>query len=277
VKDRLKILDCNRKAVLGVPDSPFKLWMTYYTNEDDEQESWMSIKEIMAQTKMGRRNIIRSTQYLLSHKWLIDTGRTAADKWIAMGKTPTVGSYQIKVYRVDDPTKGLVTNQTPDAEMSLGSNLSPKGSGSGSTSFSGSDFDSIITKPVAPAGKEKRKPKPKPTPGLSGVSANQVKTGKAKTVKLKDGTEVPMPEGFDSWSNADRANFIYGVPNQKEQEAELDKMLMSPNVSITAEEFRAKLNAMPSPEEAAEKVRQMKAAVEKRREASPLVRMLEEA
>lgn len=274
MKDRLKIWDCNRKAVFGLPDPAFKLWHCYYSNEDDEQESWLSIPEIQRQTRQSRSTILRYTRYLLDHKWLIDTDRTAADKWLAMAKTPTVGSYQIHVYREDDPTKGLVSTGDQclkDTRVSQ----TPKGSGSASTSLSSSGYGLAKTKPITPSGKEKRKPKP--TPVLSGVSANQVKTGKAKTVKLKDGTEVPMPEGFDSWSNADRANFIYGVPSQKEQEAELDKMLMSPNVSITAEEFRAKLNAMPSPEEAAEKVRQMKAAVEKRREASPLLRMLEEA
>ena len=268
MKDRLKIWDCNRKAVFGLPDPAFKLWHCYYSNEDDEQQSWLSIPEIQRQTKQSRSSILRYTQYLLDHRWLIDTGRTAADKWIAMGKTPTVGSYQIHVYRVDDPTEGLVSTGDQclkDTRVSQ----TPKGSGSGSTSFSDSDFDSIITKPVAPAGKEKRKPKP--TPGLSGVSANQVKTGKAKTVKLKDGTSVPMPEGFDSWSNADRANFIYGVPSQKEQQDAVDAMLFEPDA---LEEFSRKLNHVPTPEEAAKVKAQIKEGQEKRMKPSPLLSQL---
>ena len=104
MRDRLKVLDCNRKAVLGLPPAAFKLWMTYYMNEDDSQESWMSIPELEAQSGLSRHTVVDKTEYLLRTGWLVDTGKTAADKWIQMGKTPTHGSYQVHVYRVDDPT-----------------------------------------------------------------------------------------------------------------------------------------------------------------------------
>ena len=36
---RYKFLDPTRKAFLALPLAPFKLWMTYWTFESDEQEA----------------------------------------------------------------------------------------------------------------------------------------------------------------------------------------------------------------------------------------------
>jgi hypothetical protein len=109
MSDRLKILDCNRKAILALPSPALHLWMCYYMNEDDAQESYMSLDEMESQVdaRISRRTIITWTQWLVSKGWLVDTGRTAADKFIQRGKTATRGAYQIRVYRVDDPTKGI--------------------------------------------------------------------------------------------------------------------------------------------------------------------------
>jgi hypothetical protein len=107
--ERIQVLDCNRKAILGLPSPAFHLWMCYWMNEDDEQESYMSLDEIESQVdaRISRRTIITWTQWLVAKGWLVDTGKTAADKFIQRGKTATRGAHQIRVYRVDDPTKGI--------------------------------------------------------------------------------------------------------------------------------------------------------------------------
>jgi hypothetical protein len=102
--DHLKVLDGRRKAVLLLPNAAFKLWHCHWMAEDGERESFLSIEAIMEQTGMGENTIVRATKLLVKGGWLVDTGRRAADKWIAMGKTPTSFSYQVHVYRVEDPT-----------------------------------------------------------------------------------------------------------------------------------------------------------------------------
>jgi len=131
MRDRLKILDCNRKNILGLPDGALKLWLTYYMNEDDDDESWISIPEIEAQTGMGRTSIVKWTAFLRKNKWLNDTGKTAADKLLARGRMPSSNAHQVKVYRVDDPTSSkneLLTSS--EVELKVYS----YGSGSGSAS-----------------------------------------------------------------------------------------------------------------------------------------------
>jgi hypothetical protein len=217
MRDRLKILDCNRLGILKLPDSAFKLWFCRYMNEDDENESWVSIDTIIEQTKMSRRTIIRANKYLVENGWLVDTGKTAADKLLERGKMPSKGAYQCRVFRADDPCSAKRTPEeislsgveTASGAISTSANLAPKvllGSGSGSGSASNSlqvgvaafstrlDSDliqaadaAVGTAPLVEEGKAKPKPKPKP----------QTKTKKQHVAK--DGT--PYPEDFFNWSD----------------------------------------------------------------------------
>jgi len=78
--DRITILDKNRKAFLTLPVEALKLWMTYWMNEDEEQESFMSQGEIATQNGQGLTTISKWTAYLVGQGWLVDTGKTAYDK-----------------------------------------------------------------------------------------------------------------------------------------------------------------------------------------------------
>jgi len=221
MRDRLKILDCNRKNILGLPDGALKLWLTYYMNEDDDDESWISIPEIEAQTGMGRTSIVKWTAFLRKNKWLVDTGKTAADKLLARGRMPSSNAHQVKVYRVDDPTSSkneLLTSS--EVELKVYS----YGSGSGSASNplpdsllihsesnqqenSGSALEEIKATP---------KPKPKTQTRRESVSMpngmgskSEPKEEKPKTKKPRafpDG--VPWPKNFDRLTNAERTELI---------------------------------------------------------------------
>ena len=220
MRDRLKILDCNRKNILGLPDGA-KLWLTYDMNEDDDNESWMSIPEIEAQTGMGRTSIVKWTAFLRKNKWLIDTGKTAADKLLARGRMPSSNAHQVKVYRVDDPTSSkneLLTSSEVELKVySYGS-----GSGLGFASASNPLPDSL---PIHSESNQQAKngsaleeikatPKPQPktqTPRESVSMPNgmgtksEPKEEKPKTKKPRafpDG--VPWPENFDRLTNAER-------------------------------------------------------------------------
>jgi hypothetical protein len=272
MKDRLKLLDCNRKAILSLPPAALQLWLCYYMNEDDEQESYMALAEIETQMAMGRRSIIKWTKWLVRHGWLrVVPEKSAADKWEARGVEPTPGAYQVRVYRVDDPVKAKFTENLTGAEVSA-VQPAPKVSDSGSISCSTLSLSTTTTKgSPAPVGK-KDEIKIKTNP-VGSVEAKDKSKAKPATVKLKDGTMAPVPEGFWEWSSADRAFFIYGQPTTKEQQAELDDILFA---GADWDAFTAKLNETPSPEEAARKKAEMIERSRKRLEPSPLLRLMDE-
>jgi hypothetical protein len=137
MRDRLKILDCNRKGILGLPDGALKVWMTRYMMEDDEQESWLSLPEVEAITSQAHATNVKWHKHLVAHGWLVDTGKTAYDKLLALGKTPSANSKQVKVYRVDDPTSSKIS---PSSKIEH--KVYSYGSGSRSSSLSGSESHS---------------------------------------------------------------------------------------------------------------------------------------
>lgn len=114
-----KLLDCDKKALLCLPPQAVNLWLAYFMHEDMESESFMSLPTIMELTGWSRRSIIDWTAWLVARGWLVDTGKTAADKWIAMGRVPTRGAWQVHVYRavqLDSPTNmdnSLVQDSAP--------------------------------------------------------------------------------------------------------------------------------------------------------------------
>jgi hypothetical protein len=219
-----KILDCDRKTVLGLPSAALHLWMCYWMNEDDDQESFVSIAEIEAQTPLSRSSIIRWTHYLLRKGWLVDTGKTAADKLMARGRTPSRGAHQVPCYRVDDPaSKGFlqVSNlnqcQSDTSLKNTPVSMTHKVSGSGSGSGSDSGFCSSAPTPADNArGGEQEEEKG------NGKTKTQT-NGKTKTGAAADGT--PWPEGFDSkWNNLQRTNWLKLHDGSAESQAELSAM-----------------------------------------------------
>src|SRR5260370_2703862 len=95
--DHLKLLVCDRKAVLGLPDGAFKVWMCRYMMEDEDKESWLSLPEVEAQTGQAHPTCVKWHKFLVWHKWLGDTGRTAADKLLGNGRLPSTSAYQVPV------------------------------------------------------------------------------------------------------------------------------------------------------------------------------------
>jgi hypothetical protein len=201
MNERLVILDKNRKAILTLPDAALKLWMCYWMNEDDMQESYLSIDEIEQQMDltMRRRSIITWTDWLVSHGWLIEVpGKTAADKWIARGKPATRGAHQIKVYRVDDPTSAKVAPvKNPSNEENFTSaNSAPvqvahKVSGSGFGSGSSSD-STTATRSYSETGSS--------SSSCAFGAADAPPNEEAKSEPKSSNRKPKPPAGFDSWS-----------------------------------------------------------------------------
>src|ERR1035438_9108732 len=94
---RYKLLDPHRKAVLALPPTALKLWLTYWMFESDEQEAYPSLDTLEKVTGMGRQAIINARNYLLATGWLVKLTGTAADKYTK----PTRGSHNTPIYRVD--------------------------------------------------------------------------------------------------------------------------------------------------------------------------------
>jgi len=110
--DRCKVLDCDRKAVLALPDGALKVWLCLWMNENAIQQSYMSNSTIMKQTGQTEPTVSKWKQWLLDNGWAKETGETAAD----MYTRPTRGSHAVKVIRVDDPTKDAPTAPPPRLE-----------------------------------------------------------------------------------------------------------------------------------------------------------------
>lgn len=101
-----KLLDPNRKAVLRLPHLAFKLWMTYWMFESDDQEAYVSNATLEEATGMTENTIIKWRKWLVKHGWLRPCGGTAAERY----SKATRGAHQVLIYRVDDPTKNTDTS-----------------------------------------------------------------------------------------------------------------------------------------------------------------------
>lgn len=193
--DRLAVLDKNRKSILALPSAALHLWMCYWMNEDDEQESYMSLDEIEEQMdyRMSRRSIITWTKWLVRGGWLLEIpDKTAADKWLQRGRPATRGAYQIEVYRVDDPKKGSLCQTLASAQsapVQFAHKVSGSGSGSSSVSHSGSRSATEATS-SSESDEEACVPHP----------PNEKPNLEPKTKNRKP----KPPKGFDSWSLEDR-------------------------------------------------------------------------
>ena len=137
---KYKLLDCERKAVLGLPSGAVHLWLVYYMHESEAQESYLSLSRLELITGWDRKTVIKWRDYLKEKGWLIETGDHASDRYTK----PTQGSHRVPVVRVDDPNKG--SGKIPLQEKSgsgefLGGKIPPKvyGYGSSSSSLSPSD------------------------------------------------------------------------------------------------------------------------------------------
>ena len=207
---RMKFLDPNRKAVLALPLAPFKLWHTYWSFESDGQEAYPTMATLVATSKLSKPTIIKAREYLLKTGWLIQLTGTAASRYINASN----GSWNISVYRVNDPTtkaeeeltvKNLyqVTVKNAEGQESLpleemtvknptGQKSLPNGASTGTSAFAGTVANAGTLAPPAPATERSatlslRESKPVPS---------EAKPKKQQPV-IKPPTTAPPPARFD--------------------------------------------------------------------------------
>jgi hypothetical protein len=216
MKERYKLLDCDRKAIFGLPPGALKLWLCYFMHESDAQESYLSLRALETTTGMARNTIIKWRDYLIDNGWLVKLGASAAERY----SRPTNGSWKVPVVRVDDPSKHDIEDKSSaiyDAMQRMNHpKIAHKVSASDSAfafaldSASSSESESGCGRaPVAslqgplPAGEKTRKPK---TTRTSFPSAVPIPAARKKIKAAQDGT--PYPPDFDDWSNVERCCWL---------------------------------------------------------------------
>jgi hypothetical protein len=212
-QSKYKLLDCDRKDILGLPSGAVHLWLTYYMHESEARESYLSLRTIADITGMDQKTIIKWQRYLKAGGWLIETGATAADRY----SKPTRGAHKVPVVRVDDPTKGAgnipaVEIPTKLESCGAGESLAPKNSSKGY----GYDSEVIGSSSASPSGSRcgdeyglthacDATPKKRTEEQTQNLKTNT--NTKTKYVRCaKDGT--PWPNDFDSWTNAQRTEWL---------------------------------------------------------------------
>jgi len=210
-----KALDCRRKAVLTLPAGALKVWLCYWMAEDEERESWMSYPEMRLQIGMDEETIAKWTHWLLRNKWLVDTGKCAADKLRELGKRPSVGSNAVRVYCVDDPItpknsggkipEGGTYQEREVRDKVYGYGSISSSSSSSSDSYSANSNQSQLGAAEPYGGTGTGKPQPQ--------NPNTKPTRAPKSAP--DGT--PYPPGFNTWQNVKRTEWLvtHGLPRTK--------------------------------------------------------------
>ena len=138
-----KVLDCQRKGILGLPSGAVHLWLTYWMHESEDNESYLSTRTLAAIMNVDRNTVMKWQQYLLANGWLQLTGSSAADKY----EKSTPGASKVPTLRVDDPLKGSLAEKISHEERGgiiqpegggnlIGGKIQPKVYGSGSVSSS---------------------------------------------------------------------------------------------------------------------------------------------
>jgi hypothetical protein len=97
---RYKLFDPRRKAVLALPANAFKLWMTYWAFESDDQEAYPCMETLMEAMQTSEPTILRARKYLIETGWLVKVAGSAAGRY----SKPTNGAWNVAIYRVNDPT-----------------------------------------------------------------------------------------------------------------------------------------------------------------------------
>lgn len=212
----LKLLDCNRKGILGLPSGAVHLWLCYYMHESEQQESYLSVRSLARITGMDTKTVMKWQRYLLENGWLVQVGATAADRY----SKPSRGANKVPVVRVDDPLKcggvGISPTRPEMSENLLHPKLPTKvyGSSSGSgcrsncvplTSTDTGEFASLPTLPSVEKKPENQKPKAKPIVPVP-VPKPPASATRKKVRAAKDGT--PWPDDFNSWTNVARTEWL---------------------------------------------------------------------
>jgi hypothetical protein len=194
---RYKVLDGDDTSLWTLPDGAFKLYMFYRLRGDEQDESFYSLRSISAMLGQDKNTVHKWQAYLLAHGWIGKTGETAADRY----SQPTPSSHQVPVIKCMNNSDTELPSNDGEAPLSENFMQSTVGnshtkvscSSSGSASSCHSSFASqAFSDSEMPAGQpdpleEKLKPKPKPKTAPDGV---------------------PYPDGFDSWENQGRLDWL---------------------------------------------------------------------
>jgi len=108
---RYKLLDPRRKAVLALPANAFKLWMAYWMFESDDREAYPKRETLEKATGMSKPTLLTARQYLIETGWLVKVDGSAGSRYTK----PSTGSWNIGIYRVDDPSGKESLPLEPDA------------------------------------------------------------------------------------------------------------------------------------------------------------------
>jgi hypothetical protein len=270
-----KVLDCQRKGILGLPSGAVHLWLTYWMHESEDNECYLSTRVLAAIMNVDRNTVMKWQQYLLANGWLKLTGGSAADKY----DNPTRGASKVPTMRVDDPLKGCLA-ETMDHEEGegviqpesggnlIGGKNQPKVSGSVSSSRCVTVRDT--TPPVAipmsshaetfslRSNDERQKQE-------QNQGQNQKQKQNQKQYPLRSESAVkpqlkqspkydsPFPAEFDSWSVLARAEWVevHSVRNKPEPSFPVQRQEAPVPPTVNAEPVQpAKVqppNAAPPP------------------------------
>jgi hypothetical protein len=215
-----KVLDCQRKGILGLPSGAVHLWLAYLMNESEDNECYLSTRTLAAIMNVDRGTVMKWQQYLLANGWLTLTGGSAADKF----EKPTRGASKVLTMRVDDPLKeGVVENFSHEEGSGnlTGGKIQPKVYGSGSVSSS-----RCVTVPATTPAVAIAMPSHRETFSLrsndegqnqeqhQGQNQNQkqnpLRSASAVKPQLKRSPryDSPFPAEFDAWSVLARAEWV---------------------------------------------------------------------
>ena len=223
-----KVLDCQRKGILGLPSGAVHLWLAYWMHESEDNESYLSTRTLAAIMNVDRNTVMKWQRYLMANGWLQLTGGSAADKY----EKPTRGASKVPTLRVDDPLKGSLAEKISHDERGgiiqpegggnlIGGKIQPKVSGSGSVSSS-----RCVTVPATtPAGAiampphgetfslrsndEGQNQEQNQEPNQN-QKQNPVRSASAVKPQLKQSPKYdsPFPAEFDAWSVLARAEWV---------------------------------------------------------------------
>lgn len=178
---RYKLLDRTRTAVLKLKGTLLQVWLACYMFESDDQQSWLSNAKLIELTGLSKHTVIEARRWLIENGWLRDTGHVAAMKY----ENPTQGAYSVRVFSVDDPTKGAEVAPHGSADIAPGAKLAPRSRKRGA--------DSARAK-VAPPSAEVA-----PKGSTVAVASTGTPTGTlAPTLSLTVQAREPVPAGNDS-------------------------------------------------------------------------------
>lgn len=249
-----KALDCKRKSVLRLAaEGTIGVWMAFWMAEDERREAWVSLDELERQTGLTQKTIRDHIKKLIADGWLRETGRTAADKLIELGRKPSRGSHNVKVYFVDDPTDKAAKRYPPKnyPVNVLQEEIPPKvllGSPLLSSSSVGLGSIELPSAPTASGDEDEGKPKPQnpePTPTAFGVWR------KGKRMCASDGTPWPDKHTWDVvMTNAQRLEWLETHDSNSidyEPEQYVPVHLRESGPSVPKEKDKTKGNASEPP------------------------------